>query len=72
MATPVSAEIKAAAVAAALDSNTRFAAGDVSVAGGESTALVDLYTALKLSGVRSPMTELLDHLPGTVNFRTGA
>lgn len=70
--TPVSAQIKADAVAASLDSNTRFAAGDVSVAGPEAAAVAALYEALKASGVRNPLSEWLDRLPGTVNFRTGA
>jgi hypothetical protein len=70
--TPVPPQALADAKAAIIDSNTRAAAGDRTVAGPESTALVNLYTALKASGVTSPMTELVNKLPGTVNFQTGA
>ena len=56
--------------AAAEDSLVRYAAGDTSVTDEEALAYRNLIHALKLSGVRSPVMELIDRAGSPGNFRT--
>jgi hypothetical protein len=70
MPTPVPSEILAAARAAAEGSLVRYAAGDTSVTDEEALAYRNLIYALKLSGVRSPVMELIDRTGSPGNFRT--
>lgn len=67
---PVPAQTRADALAVALDSNTRFAAGDFTVTEDENTKYRAMIAALKAAGVSSPFMEILDCTPGVVNFRT--
>ncbi|HEX7670261.1 MAG TPA: hypothetical protein VF395_11785 [Polyangiaceae bacterium] len=70
MPTPVPPEVLAAARAAAENSLVRYAAGDTSVTDEEARAYRNLIHALKLSGVRSSVMELIDRVGSPGNYRT--
>jgi hypothetical protein len=70
MPTPVPPEVLAAARAAAENSLVRYAAGDTSVTDEEALVYRNLIHALKLSGVRSLVMELIDRAGSPGNFRT--
>jgi hypothetical protein len=68
--TPVNPVTVATARASAADANVRSKAADYTVTGPEGTAYNALIAELKAAGVSSPFQEILDCLPGVVNFRT--
>jgi hypothetical protein len=59
-----------AAQAANVDSLTRFASGDFTLAGGEQTAYTNLITAAKLAGIAAPLSDFIDMCQSPANFRS--
>ena len=55
----ISPAIIAAAITASQSAHDRAGAGDTSVTGAESTALANLYAALKIDGCKDPLDYLI-------------